>query len=576
MKSSLNKRQRKAFTQTFFRHNRLAWTIAMAAVLGNALLDIWLAYLMQELLDTATGGSMEGLLQLLALGGATFLVYFATMFLFQWTRNRFVQKAVRQYKEYAFARLTRKNIRSFAEENTSRYISALTNDVVSIEQNYLRNTFTLASSILWFFGALAMMFWYHWSMTLVVIGLSLLPILVSVLFGGKLVQEEKAVSDRNEGFVGMVKDLLSGFTVIKSFKAEREVSGLFSAENAGLEKHKYRRQMTESAITVLSAAAGFIVQFGVFFYGAYLALQGQITAGVVVAFVQLMNYVLQPVQTVPSLLANRKAAEGLIDKLAAAAEGHAERQGEDFAGPLKTGITLEHITFGYEPDVPVLRDVSVTFAAGKSYAVVGGSGSGKSTLLNLLLGSFDRYEGRVLLDDRELRGIRSESLYDLLSIIQQSVFVFDSTVRNNITLFRDFPDELVRSAIERAGLAGLIEQRGDDYPCGENGAGLSGGERQRISIARCLLRDTPVLLMDEATASLDAETAFAITSSILSLNHLTRILVTHRLEEALLRRYDEILVMRGGTLCERGTFAELMARKEYFYSLYMVSTSDTN
>ena len=137
-------------------------------------------------------------------------------------------------------------------------------------------------------------------------------------------------------------------------------------------------------------------------------------------------------------------------------------------------------------------------------------------------------------------------------------------------MFRNFDEDKLSSAIERAGLASLIAEKGSDYPCGESGKHLSGGEKQRVSIARCLVRETPVLLVDEATAALDAETAYAVTNEILDIEGLTRIIITHSLEEPLLRRYDEIIVVQGGRITEKGGFDELMAEKGYFYSLYNV------
>jgi ABC-type multidrug transport system fused ATPase/permease subunit len=157
-----------------------------------------------------------------------------------------------------------------------------------------------------------------------------------------------------------------------------------------------------------------------------------------------------------------------------------------------------------------------------------------------------------------------------MSLIGQNVFLFDSTIRENISMFRDFPNEAVAEAAERSGLAAVITAKGEDYRCGENGVGLSGGERQRISIARSLLRGTPVLMMDEATAALDNHTAFEVTDAILKLDGLTRIVVTHRLEEQLLRQYDSILVLRDGRITEQGSYAELMEKNGYFYSLYHV------
>ncbi len=233
--------------------------------------------------------------------------------------------------------------------------------------------------------------------------------------------------------------------------------------------------------------------------------------------------------------------------------------------------TLENVTFSYEPEKPVLQDLSMTPEAGKKYALVGASGSGKSTLLNLLMGAYDGYAGSIAIDGRELREIAADSLYDVMSLISQNVFLFDDTLYQNITMFRDFPEDKLELAVHRSGLDSLIAEKGEGYRCGENGSGLSGGERQRVSIARCLMRETPVLLLDEATAALDNQTAFAVTDAILRLDGLTRVVVTHRLEEALLEQYDEIFVLRNGTVCEAGRFGELMERKAYFYSLYTVA-----
>ena len=165
------RRRRRQFVHKFYEHNRMSFTVAMVTLLINAALDVWIAYIMQELLDTASGGTIDRIWELLLMAVIYAAVYFITILCANFTRNRFVRRALVQYKAYAFQRITEKSIRSFSEENTSRYISALTNDVTSIEQNRLRAIFTFAARTLWFFGALGMMFWYDWSMTLVVIGL---------------------------------------------------------------------------------------------------------------------------------------------------------------------------------------------------------------------------------------------------------------------------------------------------------------------------------------------------------------------------------------------------------------------
>ena len=324
-------------------------------------------------------------------------------------------------------------------------------------------------------------------------------------------------------------------------------------------------------MTVSGALCGGLLQFGVFLLGAWLAIRGEITAGTVLVMVNLCNFVLEPIRTLPQYWAGRKAAMALVEKLAEVTAQSGGRDGEKIPPVLEDAIELSRLSYAYEPGKPVLREISFRLAAGKRYALVGASGSGKSTLLSLLMGADGGYTGSIRIDGRELRQVDTDSLYDLMSLIGQNVFLFNDTLWRNITMFRDFPAEQVRKAVKESGLIQLVSQKGKDYICGENGGNLSGGERQRVSIARSLLRGTPVLLLDEATASLDARTAREVTEAILDLEGLTRLVVTHRLEAPLLTRYDEILVLRNGALWERGSFQELMEKGGYFFSLYTVS-----
>ena len=561
----------RQYYRAFYRGNRLRFVLALVLITLNFPANLIGSWLLGEVIDVVAAGDLPWLWRTLtftALFVAVELLISAAMY---WAKSSFVYKALAQYKALAFKNISEKSISAFSRENTGRYISILTNDAASVEENYLKRSFLLIHYILLFFGTLFMMFWYSPVLTVATILLSAMPLAASLLMGKELAVREKTVSDKNEGFVSQLKDLLSGFTVIKSFKAERETGQIFDASNQDLEGHKCRRYWWECLLTAVSGFCSSILQFGIFFLGAYLAIRGDITAGTMLIFVNLCNFVIMPINIVPQYWASRKAAAALIEKLAEVTEENAGRTGEAIAPALNDAIVLDNVTFGYDTEQPVLEDVSLRLEAGKKYALVGASGSGKSTLLNLLMGAHDGYSGSISIDGKELRDVDPNSLYDLMSLIGQSVFLFDDTIRRNITMFRDFPVEQVDMAVCRSGLKPLMEQRGEDYRCGENGVGLSGGERQRVSIARCLLRGTPVLLLDEATAALDNQTAFAVTDAILHLDGLTRLVVTHRLEEALLEQYDEIIVLRGGRVCERDTYRGLMERKGYFYSLYNVT-----
>lgn len=557
----------------FMHNNHMNFIGALIASLLTAAISLIISWLLQQIIDAATGNNPEfTLFQLLIISIGLVLVFIGGWAIDQKARPSFVEKAMVQYKAMVFSEISKKSISSFATENTSVYLSALSNDATSIETNYLAKIFLLIQQIVMFVGAFIMMLYYSPLLTLIAVLLSLCPVIGSILTGSRLANMEKAVSKKNEGFLGTVKDMLTGFSVVKSFKAEKEMMKLFRVGNEEAELSKRKKRQVEILIEMIGIVTGFIAQFGVFLFGAYMAIHSQaITSGVIIIFVQLMNYVISPIGEVPQILAHRKAALALIDKLAVSLSEQADQNGVTIGQTLEKGITFKHVSFGYEEEQTVLKDISLQFEAGKRYALVGGSGSGKSTLLNLLMGGYSGYQGEICYDGLELRQLNLDCLYDLVSIIQQNVFVFDSSIENNITMFKEFEQDRMERAIDQAGLLELIEQKGVDYVCGENGNGLSGGERQRISIARCLLKGSSVMLVDEATAALDAKTAVAITNSILEIENLTRIIVTHRLEETILRKYDKIFVLQNGNLAEHGTFEELMKEKGYFYSLYMVS-----
>lgn len=565
--------RRRQFTRQFYRGNHLNFVLALTVSLLGMALNLAISWLLQQTIDLATGtGNTLSLPQLAVVTLALLAACVVFDALGALAKPRFLSRAIAQYREYAYAELLKKNLATFTRENTSTYLSALSNDANSIEVNYLQKLFEFSGNALLFAGSLAMMFWYSPPLALAALAFSALPLAASVLTGPRLAKAETRVSQENEGFVAALKEGLSGFSVVKSFQAEREALDLFVKSSRRVQDAKCRRLRWGSLLTSVGSTAGAVAQLGVFLTGCWMALSGQgVTPGVMVIFVNLMGCANLFVAALPDFVSNHTACNALIDKLAGALAVNLQTAGRAIPRRLEQGIAVEGLTFGYAPGQPVLHGVTARFEAGKSYAVVGASGSGKSTLLRLLMAGGSGYGGSIRYDGAELREVSTDSLYELVSLVEQNVFVFDSSIRDNITMFRDFPQEQVDRAVRLSGLQPLIEAKGESYQCGENGANLSGGERQRISIARSLLRQAPVLLVDEATAALDKETAFQVSGAILDLDGLTRIVVTHALDEALLRRYDGILVLKNGAVAECGRFDELMARKGYFYSLYTVA-----
>ena len=444
--------------------------------------------------------------------------------------------------------------------------------MISVETNYLEKQYVLVFNIVWATGAVVLMLLYSPILAVIAVGLCALPFLASLREGARMEKVESAVSEKNGEFIASLKDILCGFSVIKSFRAEDAAVSLLEQSSQAVENAKCRKRKISVLLGMIGGIAGFSAQMGTFLAGAVLAYLGWgITPGILFVFMDLTGAVITVVSEMPQLLASRRAALGLVDKMARTLELNVRDEGKDISNCLESGISVQDLCFGYEPDNEVLHHINLDFEAGKSYAIVGNSGSGKSTLLSLLMASRRDYKGAICFDSAELREVSSKSLYELVSIVEQNVFIFDASVRDNITMFHNFPVADVDRAIELSGLSQLINERGGDYQCGENGKNLSGGEKQRIAIARSLLQKSSVLLADEVTAALDAQTAYQVTGDILKLDGITRIVVTHSLVESLLKQYDGIIVLKDGNIVESGIFDDLMDKKGYFYALYTVA-----
>lgn len=563
---------------SFFRGNKALFAANMLLSVPRALINLLGAYTVSRAIDVVSGQGGATFQEVALLAVAVLVAELCIFLVNTEIFPRFMRRAVRQYRNAVFGALLQKDIGAIDREGSSGYLSALTNDVLSMETSYLEKVFNLLRDVVLFVGTLGLMLSQSVPLTLVAVVLGGIPFCVGIATGGRLAKNEKLVSDESGRFVALVTDLLSGFSLIKGFRAERRFEERFEEGNSALEDAKYQRRRISLRIQMLGQVSNEIAQIGVVLVGIALALGGYgLTAGSIMMFLQLMNYIFLPVRELPEILAARRAAVELVEKIATALAESPEDTGGVALAPAPTqGISARGLTFSYGEGEPVLRGLSAEFSAGGCYALVGGSGSGKSTLLSLLVGSARSYGGSLAYDGTELRDASAPSLARAVSLVSQDVFIFDGSVRDNITMYGDVDEEELSRVVRLAGLSELVRERGLDYPCGTGGAGLSGGERQRISIARSLLRGSGVLLLDEATSALDQATADQVTRSILALDGVTRIMVTHRLDAGLLARFDKVLMLRDGKIEESGSFDELMERRGYFYALYTVGQASAD
>ena len=557
--------------QQFNKHNKLNLTAAVCLTIIQSFLSIALAFILKALMEIAGGGTLSELVRLLVICIVYLLIYLLITQLANSFTNRYIQKALIQFKETCFERYLKKSITAFQQADEGTYISSLTNDINSIETNYLSARISFFTHLSLLISGIAAMLYLNWKLALCVLFACFLPFLISIIFGSQLAEKEKNVSEGNSAFTSLVKNLFGGFSIIKSFQSEKEIQTLFNQRNQSLETDKKQRRGLNYFIQVLSMLASSIINFLVFGDGAYLSIQGEISAAAVIAFIQLLNYVIAPLQQLPILYSGYQAGAALIERLQTLMASEPDTKHDELTA-FNEAIRVENLTFGYT-DQPILKGINFTFKKNKRYAIVGSSGSGKSTLLNLLMGYIDAASGNIYYDDQPLNRISSASLSACLSLIQQNVFIFDDTLHANISMYKDFDKDELEKVIAISGLTEVSKEKGRAYRCGENGKNLSGGERQRVAIARALLRNTPILFVDEATSALDNATAQKVEEAILSIQNQTCICVTHRLQAETLAQFDEILVMHHGTLCESGTFNELLDRKQVFYSLYKLSAA---
>ncbi|MCD8067902.1 MAG: ABC transporter ATP-binding protein/permease, partial [Lachnospiraceae bacterium] len=273
-------------------------------------------------------------------------------------RSRFLERAMRQYKEKAFEKLTLKSISAFSRESTGRYLSVLNNDTSVIESNYLISSFRLVQMSGRFVITLCVLIHYNLFLTLFAIALCILPLAIMLLMGGELAKREQKLSNQNERFVAFLQDLLKGFSVIKSFQAEGRVQSLFSVENRDLEDVKFSRRWYRKLLNASAFSASLLMQCGVMLAAVALAMRGELSVGTVVIFINCCNYLMEPIQTVPQDWADLKAASGLVEKMAQIAEENVREDGDCTADGFHDALALRDVSFGYEPEKAVLKDVS--------------------------------------------------------------------------------------------------------------------------------------------------------------------------------------------------------------------------
>ena len=536
------------------------------------LTNIAFAYSIKGIIDSGMSQNKEALTQAVLVGAIVILIYAALNFISLRLKNKLVRQIMSRYKNKVFQSILDRDYRDFSKEKSGKFISVLTENMKKIEQDYLHQYFNISKNLSLMIFSLLAMFIGNWYLTLLVIIASIIPMMISGFIGQKSAYLQKSVMIADQKYLAKVKDILAGFLVIKSFNVKEAIRQDYRNESEKLDEIYFMKGKFDVLANVISQLSGMIVFLVAFGGGMYLVFNGYTTIGSVTAIVQLVNFVVMPLNEVGMGMSKFREGQATLD--AFEVKDVIELQTGKMKEYFDDVISFSNIDFSYpNTEEKIFNHLSLKIQKGEKIAIVGMSGSGKSTLLNLLLRFYDVTSGHISIDNQDIQAISAESLYNLMTIVQQDIYIFDDTLRANITLNQSFTDEEIKKAVQQSGLESYVleNELGLQALCGENGSNLSGGQKQRVSIARALIRKTPILLLDEATSSLDNQVTTEIESSILDIKNLTALVVTHKLNENILKKYDRILFMKDGVIVEDGSFSDLMDRRGEFYKLFELS-----
>ena len=484
--------------------------------------------------------------------GLVFAITFSSWFFERLSRRSFTKiacGAVEQVRQRILEQVLYRTVAQYNAEGDAAYLSLLTTDLRTLYDDYYMSLFSIV-----FWGgimlcALAMYLYISPVMLLAILLVTIPPLVLPRRMNERLKATRDAFSLQMADYTQQLKELLGGFEIIRSFLREDAYAALHQkAARKARESELDYQQSLNAMVTNTSLISNLIFPV-VMLVGLFLAFDGRLTMGTVSTAASMANFVITPCHQIAQCWAKVKSSQGIRQRLEAAmAEPQAAEQGEPI-GHIDS-IQCETVRFAYPNTAePVLKDASLTVDAAQKVALVGESGCGKSTLAKLLFQYYPDYSGDILFNGRQVRTLDRTALYRRVGYIAQTAYLFHDTIRNNICLHEDFPDEQLAHAIAAAGLTDWVASLPDglDTVISENGKNLSGGQRQRIGIARLALRSYDLIIADEITASLDPDTSGQVMENLLALPCMV-VAITHDVAGSFMHQFDKVYRVEHGVV----------------------------
>ncbi|MCK2005944.1 ABC transporter ATP-binding protein/permease [[Brevibacterium] frigoritolerans] len=480
-------------------------------------------------------------------------------------------------RENLFSKLQKQSFKFFDNNKTGHLVSRMTNDLMDIGEIAHHGPEDLFIAFMTIFGAFFVMFQINWQLAIIVFTVVPFLIVLSVYFSRKMTRAFKRMFGDIANYNARIENNISGIRVVQSFTKEAHEIQLFNRSNSEFRLTKLMAYKIMAWSTSMNFILMKLVALTVLGCGAWYVIHGKMTYGEFVAFIMLSNIFIAPIKQISSILetlpkgyAGFKRYLELVDMFP---DIHDVKDAIE-VDSVKGDVVFENVSFGYEADRTILKDISFSVTAGNTIALVGASGGGKTTLCSLLPRFYDIQSGSIKIDGIDIRDYKLTSLRKHIGIVQQDVFLFDGTIWDNIMYGNTEATEAqLYQAIEDAQLNDLIAQlpEGLETLIGERGVKLSGGQKQRVSIARIFLKNPPILILDEATSALDTETEKAVQKALerLSINR-TTLVIAHRL--ATIKHADRIIVVQNGEIIEQGAHDNLLHQDGAYKNLILAQT----
>ena len=552
-----------------FKHKFLLVLTVMIRCIG-AMMQVFIALLIQQLIDIIIAKDMSAFISSALFAVIYFLLMGVVDYLTSTTQAWYLKKTLTILKQDLFKGLIAKDYPTFYSTNTADYLSNLTNDINLIETNYIVPFLMMIGDVVIFVATTILLLWMSPLITGAMFLVAILLLIIPAIFGRKLQSRQNQVSKQQSVFTTHVKDILEGYEVVKSYRMTNSVISQFNHTNQMLEQDKFKSTHLKGISQAISLIFGFGTHIIGILIAGYFIITGSMSVGSLFAVMELANGVQGPIMWIMQKVTMIQGMRGVNEKiLGIIKEGQKEIK-EEVLSSFEESIVLDQVQFAYEADHPVLKGISYTFEKNKKYAIVGENGCGKSTLIKLMMGYYREYDGKILVDRQDVNGKTPLSMNELATMIHQNVYLFDKTIGENVLLHHQFSEEQINQALIQSGVSKFITKlsEGLNTSVGENGKNLSGGQKQRVAIARALIQQMPILMLDEGTSALDLQTAYDIEKTLLDIDELTIITITHKLNEEILSHYDEIIVMEQGQIVEAGSFNKLLNAQGAFYELY--------